>query len=134
MSYDDLHTKIKNHQARICVIGLGQVGLPTALTFSKQGYSVLGYDINKNLLNSLLQKKSPFEEAGLEKLISNCIQSGKFEPNENLTKCIEISDIIIVCVATPTTNEIKPNLSFLENACESLSELKLDDKLIIIES
>ena len=134
MSYDNLHTKIKNHKARICVIGLGQVGLPTALIFSKKGYSVLGYDINKDLLNLLLQRKSPFEEAGLKKLISNCIQSGKFEPNGNLKECIEVSDIIIVCVAIPTTNEIKPNLSFLENACKSLSELKLDGKLIIIES
>jgi UDP-N-acetyl-D-mannosaminuronic acid dehydrogenase len=134
MSEDNLHTKIQDYKARICVVGLGQVGLPTALTFSKQGYSVLGYDINENLLLLLSQRKSPFEEEGIQELISKCIESGKFEPRENLNECVEVCDIIIVCVATPTTNDVIPNLSYLENVCKSLAELDLDGKLVIIES
>jgi len=119
MSEDNLHTKIQDYKARICVVGLGQVGLPTALTFSKQGYSVLGYDINENLLLLLSQRKSPFEEEGIQELISKCVESGKFEPRENLNECVEVCDIIIVCVATPTTNDVIPNLSYLENVCKS---------------
>ena len=68
MSYELLLEKIKNYQAQISVIGLGQVGLPTALTFSKQGFKVFGNDINKALISSLIQKKSPFKEEGLRRI------------------------------------------------------------------
>ena len=134
MPFDDILKKIQNFQAQICVVGLGQVGLPTALTFSKLGYKVYGYDINKSLLASLSQKQSPFKETGIQELISQTIDSGKFQPNESLRDCVNNSEIIIVCVATPTTSDVQPNLSFLENAAKSLGELDLQEKLVIIES
>ena len=115
MSYEQLLAKIQNFQANICVVGLGQVGLPTALTFAKQGYKVYGYDINKSLINSLSQKQSLFEEEGIKELISKTIENRKFEPNDSLSYCVNKSEIIIICVATPITSNIQPNLLFLEN-------------------
>lgn len=134
MSYEQLLAKIQNFQANICVVGLGQVGLPTALTFAKQGYKVYGYDIDKSLINSLSQKQSLFEEEGIQELISKTIENRKFEPNDSLSYCVNKSEIIIICVATPTTSNVQPNLSFLENASKSLGELDLQEKLVIIES
>ncbi len=133
MSYEQLLGKIQNFQANICVVGLGQVGLPTALIFAKQGYKVYGYDINELILKSLSNKQSPFEEEGIKELISQTIETKKFEPNNSLKECVENSDIVIVCVATPII-DITPNLSFLKNALISLSELNLKRKLVIIES
>ena len=133
MPYEQLSKKIQNFQASICVVGLGQVGLPTALTFAKQGYKVYGYDIDKSLIDSLSQKQSPFEEQGLKELISKTVENGRFEPNDSLDYCVNKSEIIIICVATPTT-DTQPNLSFLENASKSLGELDLEEKLVIIES
>lgn len=133
MSYEQLLEKIQNFQANISVIGLGQVGLPTALIFSKQGYKVYGYDIDDTTLKLLSQKQSPFKEDGIEELISQTIESKKFEPNNSLKECVENSDIVIVCVATPII-DITPNLSFLKNASISLSELNLKGKLVLIES
>lgn len=132
--YETLSQKIQNFNSNICVIGLGQVGLPTALTFSKAGYKVFGYDINTSILQILSEKRSPFEEKGLEELIIQTIENKKFEPSSSLNNCIEKSDIIIVCVATPTTSDVLPNLSFLENAINSLSKFDLSEKLVIIES
>ena len=132
--HEILSKKIQNFHSKICIIGLGQVGLPTALTFSKAGYKVFGYDINTSILELLLKKRSPFEEKGLDELISQTIENKKFEPNSSLNNCIENSDIIIVCVATPTTPDVLPNLSFLENAINSISKFDLSEKLIIIES
>ena len=134
MPYEQLLKKIQTCQANICVVGLGQVGLPTALTFSKQGYKVYGYDINESILKSLSQKQSPFEEDGIQELIFQTITTKKFETNNSLSYCVNNSDVIIVCVATPTTSEILPNLSFLENASNSLGKLNLSQKLVIIES
>ena len=134
MTYEQLFEKIQNFQANICVMGLGQVGLPTALIFSKQGYNVHGYDINKSILELLSQKQSPFKEDGIQELIIQTIENKKFTPNNSLNECVKQSDIIIVCVATPITSNIQPNLSFLEKASKSLSELDLKNKLVIIES
>lgn len=129
-----LLTSIKSSDAKICVIGLGQVGLPTALTFCQAGFSVIGHDINTALLSTLNSKKSPFEEAGLDDLIKYCIESNKFHTTANIEESVNNSDVIIICVATPLTASIRPDLSFLENVCKSLSKLSLKNKIVIIES
>jgi len=134
MLYKQLLEKIQNFQASICVIGLGQVGLPTALTFSKEGYKVYGHDIDESTLNSLSQKQSPFKETGIQELLIQVIEDKKFEPNNSLNECVNKSDIIIVCVPTPITASVKPNLSFLESVLNSLTKVNLKGKLVIIES
>ena len=129
-----LHDKIEKKEAKICVIGLGQVGLPTALTFCRSGYTVIGHDINKSLISNLSSKKSPFYEPGLDNFLIESVDSKKFLLTDNLVDAVEKSDVIIVCVATPITTDIRPDLSYLENVCRSLSQFSLVNKLIIIES
>jgi UDP-N-acetyl-D-mannosaminuronic acid dehydrogenase len=131
---NSLHDKIEKKDAKICVIGLGQVGLPTALTFSSSGYTVIGHDINKSLISDLSLKKPPFYEPGLDDLLTESIDSKKFLLTDQLVDAVEKSDVIIVCVATPITTDIRPDLSYLEKACRSLSQFSLVNKLIIIES
>jgi len=130
----DLLSKIENNDAKICVIGLGQVGLPTALTFCQSGFEVIGHDINKDLLSTLNRSKAPFEEKGLEELLKSCIVSNRFHTNSNVEESVRNVDVIIICVATPLTNSIMPDLSYLEKACQSISTLSLENKLVIIES
>jgi len=134
MDDNSLVSLIENHNARICVIGLGQVGLPTALTFSKVGFNVVGHDTNEKLLDSLHAKKCPFKEHGLDTLLIDCIDNGKFSINSKISDAVEKSDIIIICVPTPLTQNIMPDLSALENVCETLSKMSLKNKLIIVES
>jgi len=129
-----LSEKIHNLQAKVCVIGLGQVGLPTALTFCKAGFDTTGHDINKNLLEALASGKTPFEEPDLQLLLDSCIQKGRFHTTHELIKAVETSDIIIVCIGTPLKEKINPDLFALEKICNSLSELSLNEKLVIIES
>lgn len=130
----DLLSKIESKDAKICVIGLGQVGLPTALTFCQSGFDVTGHDINKDLLSSLNQSKPPFEEKGLEKLLKSCIASGKFHTSTSIEESVRNSVVIIVCVATPLTSDVMPDLSYLERTCQSISALSIENKLVIIES
>jgi len=129
-----LHELISNKDAKICVIGLGQVGIPTALTFSEAGFSVIGYDIDNNLLENLNSGKVPFHEANLQNLLRDSIENKKFSTNSNIKEAVENSDIIIVCVPTPLTQDVRPDLSALESVCKSISNLALDNKLVIIES
>ena len=134
MTTELLLKKIANHDAKICVIGLGQVGLPTALTFCKAGFNVIGHDINSNLLKIINSKKSPFNEVGLEELLQTCIENNNFTTSNNLRESVSSVDIVIICVPTPVNNEIKPNLSALQDVCMQMSAISLKNKLIIIES
>ncbi len=132
--YESLENKINTKQAKIGIIGLGQVGLPTALTFCNAGFTTTGHDINSNLLDLLEQGRSPFEEHGLDNLLKNCIESKKFYTETRLEETVKNSDIIIICVATPITDDVRPNLSALEKICNFISELNLEGKLVLIES
>ena len=107
----DLLSKIEKYDAKICVVGLGQVGLPTALTFCQSGFDVTGHDINKDILSCLDKSKVPFEEKGLEELLKSCMASGKFHTNSSAEESVKNADVIIVCVATPLTSGIMPDLS-----------------------
>lgn len=60
----------------INVIGLGYIGLPTALMFAKSGIEVIGTDLNDKLVDSLSKGKLTFEENGLEELFNFAIDSG----------------------------------------------------------
>ena len=86
----------------INVIGLGYIGLPTALMLAKNGVEVIGTDINKELVDSLSQQKLTFEENGLEELFKEALDNGiKFTTEYQKT------DIYIIAVPTPYNNSSK---------------------------
>jgi len=134
MTKELLLEQIEQKNAKICVIGLGQVGLPTALTFCMAGFNVIGHDIDNNLLKIINSKKSPFKEDGLEELLQSCYEKNKFSTSNDILESVSTADIVIICVQTPITNEIKPNLSALKDVCIGISNKSLNQKLIIIES
>ena len=125
--------KINNNTAKICVIGLGQVGLPVALSFCRAEFIVRGLDVNEEHIKLLKNKQIPFEEPILQELLEKYVIEEKFIPT-NDQKIILDSDIIIVCVPTPISEEIKPNLTFIKEVCKTISNFELKNKLIIIES
>ena len=102
---------------RICIIGLGYVGLPLALEFSKY-FKVLGVDIDKSKIKTFKKKYKENMNFQFETKIER-----KFNP-----------DVYIITVPTPLNNQKKPDLSFLINSTISVCEnIKLGD-LIIYES
>jgi len=125
--------RINNNTAQICVVGLGQVGLPVALSFCKAKFVVRGLDVNESHISLLKNQQSPFEEPILQEVLSKYVKEYKFIPTLD-KNIISKSDIIIVCVPTPISQEIKPDLSFLKSVCNTISEFDLEDKLVVIES
>ena len=80
----------------INVIGLGYIGLPTALMFASHGVEVVGTDYNKELVATLNSGKTTFEEKGLDELFNDAVNSGiKF------TTEYQVTDTYIVSVPTP---------------------------------
>ncbi len=114
----------------INVIGLGYIGLPTALMFAKSGIEVIGTDLNDKLVDSLTKGKLTFEENGLEDLFNAAIDSGiKFTTEYQKT------DTYIVAVPTPYINSSKKlDPKYVIAAVNRVLDVCEKGAVIIIES
>lgn len=113
---------------KICVIGLGYVGLPTALILAKQGYSVFGVDTNLEIIKSLEKFSTNIEDA--LPLLKNKLVRKNFKP---LTTIPSV-DSFIIAVPTPLKSNNQANLKYLINAIKSICKIIEKNNLIIIES
>ena len=130
----ELVNKIEQKAAVICIIGLGQVGLPTALSFLKLGYRVIGYDINENLVRNLEEGISPLPEKGFKELINRYLKNKSFSLSES-SSVLGSADVIIICVATPLDDTgFAVDMKSLTSAIESVAKYLTTQKLIIVES
>ncbi len=115
----------------IGIIGQGYVGLTLAIYASKS-YRITGFDLNNSIVNKLNSGKSHIEgisNQDLAKSISNGSYRATFNP-EDLAK----SDVVIIAVPTPLTNERIPDLQFIDKACQTIAEFVHHPVLVINES
>nr|TXF87039.1 nucleotide sugar dehydrogenase [Alkalicoccus halolimnae] len=114
----------------INIIGLGYIGLPTALMLAKNGVEVVGTDVNNDLVNSLKEGKLTFEEDGLEELFKEAL-SNKI----TFTTDYQKTDMYILAVPTPFTNATKKlDPKFVISAVNNVLEVCEKGTTIIIES
>ncbi|MBT8260848.1 MAG: nucleotide sugar dehydrogenase [Bacteroidia bacterium] len=114
---------------KIAIIGLGYVGLPLAVEFSKKGYEVLGYDINKTRIVQLKNGIDLTNEVSVEEL--NQAKSLEFTNNKNK---LSLNNIFIVTVPTPIDEFKKPDLSPLKKASSLVGKYNNKGDIIIYES
>lgn len=114
----------------INVIGLGYIGLPTALMFAKHGVKVVGTDYNENLVNTLNKGELTFEEEGLEGLFKDALDGGiQFSTKYQKT------DTYIVAVPTPYLKESKKlDPKYVVSAVNSVMDICEKGSIVIIES
>jgi len=111
---------------KICVIGLGYIGLPTALLLSKN-YEVVGCDINEGVVSKINKKQLPFIEPGMEEIIRDSTIVAETHPVE--------ANVFIICVPTPFDKEVRmADLRFVKNALESIVPYLRKGNLVVIES
>ena len=114
---------------KICILGLGYIGLPTACLFANAGYEVIGVDVNQETIGKLNQEKLPFEEKGLEELFENALPNMRFKTRP------EAADVFLIAVPTPLDKEAKmADLRYVRAATKSISNFIKEDNLVILES
>jgi UDP-N-acetyl-D-mannosaminuronic acid dehydrogenase len=116
---------------KICVIGLGYIGLPTAAMFATHGFKVLGVDLKEQVVEILNNGDVHIREAGLKTLAQAAVKSG------NLIASLkpDYADAFIIAVPTPFTKEDKKgDLSYVISAAESIFPLLQPGNLVILES
>jgi len=116
---------------KICVLGLGYIGLPTAALFAAHGHNVVGVDINKNIIDSIEEGKIPFDEPGLPELLEKAITSKNF----NAKTEAEESDIFLIATPTPLDREMKmAELKHVRSAAEMIYPHLRKENLVVLES
>ncbi len=119
---------------KVCVIGLGYIGLPTAALLAKEGYSVHGVDTNQEVVDTINQGKIHIVEPELDTFVHSAVDSGNLRA---ATEPVE-ADIFMICVPTPflkNDNSIpQPDLSYIEEATKNIAPYVRSGNIIILES
>jgi len=115
-----LINKIKSHDARIGIIGLGYVGLPLVIRFGEEGFNVTGLDIDNDKIDKLNKGQRYINHIPSEK-IKKLISSKKFHANSDFSKLKNI-DCIIICVPTPLNGKKEPDMSFIEATSDEIAK------------
>jgi len=127
-----LEAKIKEKKARICVIGLGYVGLPLIKTFLKAGFNVTGFDIDEKKVN-LLNKGRSYIKHVTGRDLKPFLAKNKFRATNN-PKVLAKVDVIIICVPTPLDPHKNPDLSFVLSTTELIAAHLVKGTLVVLES
>ena len=115
---------------KICIIGLGYIGLPTAAMFATHGHKIIGVDINKNIVDSLNHGRITIEEPYLDILVQAAVTS------ENLVARTqpEEADVFIISVPTPINKDKTADLSAVKAAAESIVPFLREGNIVVLES
>lgn len=115
---------------KITIIGLGYIGLPTAAIFAKSGMEVVGYDLNKNVIEALNKGKIIIEEPGLEELVKEVVDNGSLRG----ISALEESDVFIIAVPTPINEDKTANMAYVISATEAVLEKVKSGDIVVLES
>ena len=115
------------------VLGLGYIGLPTAIMLARCGYEVLGYDANPNVVASLQRGKIHIKENDLQLYFEKVFNEGTLKIVDNVVE----SDVFIVAVPTPFKESIgkkEADLSYIDAAAKLVSKVLKEENLVVLES
>ncbi len=115
---------------KACFMGLGYIGLPTAIIAAKYGIEVVGVDVNQEVVDTTNSGKLHIVEEGLEELLKEVIASGKFKAYARP----QVADAYFIVVPTPFKGNHKPDISFVEAATKMVLPLLKEGDLFVIES
>lgn len=115
---------------KLLVMGLGYIGLPTALLFASKGIEVTGFDVNEAVVEKLNNKELHIEENGLQQLLEQTVNSNNFRAST----VVEQSDYYIIAVPTPHLKDNSCDVSYLKDAIMKLKNVIKKGDTIIVES
>ena len=124
--------KLKNKSIKVAVVGLGYVGLPLALEFSRKNFTVFGIEIDKDRLAHLKKQETYITDISPRELKA-ALNSKRFIPCGDF-KILKEADVVIVCVPTPLKRKLHPDISFIKEAIKSISKNLKAGSLVILES
>ncbi len=132
-SDNEILAGIHSRKAKIGILGMGHVGLPTALGLADLGWQVLGADSSPAIIDQLRRGELPFYEPGIEKLLAKHL-GRNFHPLSDLEQAIRDATILFVCVGTPQRENGEADLSQVEAVARTIAQNLNGYKLIVEKS
>lgn len=127
-SKEFLKDKIDQKKARVCVLGLGFVGLPLALRFADVGFPVVGIDIDEEKIEKIQKGISYIRDVEL-----NLTQSRRLQASKDFS-LLQEADAIVICVPTPLSKTRDPDLSLVLEAGQTVARYLHPGQLVVLES
>lgn len=121
---------------RVCVVGLGYIGLPTASLLACSGYVVHGVDVSERIVNAINQGEIPIDEPDLDSFVTAAVSRGNLKASLKP----ESSDVFILCVPTPfhpssnPADPPKPNVDYVVSAAKAIAPYVKAGDMVILES
>ena len=130
---EELLRRAREKDLTITILGMGYIGLPTAIAFAKAGFTVKGFDVNKKVIETLKAGHIHIVEPSLQEAFEEVLKSGRLIPTDKLEK----SDVFIISVPTPFKkdhDEKIADLSYVESASKEVATVLEENNLVILES
>jgi UDP-N-acetyl-D-glucosamine dehydrogenase len=128
----DLLNKIQNHTAVVGIVGMGYVGLPFAVEKAKVGFNVVGIEQNPSRAATINRGENYIPDVKDEEL-RELVQSGHLRVICDFREVPQM-DVIVICVPTPLTKNLNPDLQFVEGVTRELAKYLRPGQLISLES
>jgi len=135
LELNEIKKLIAKNEISVCVIGIGRIGLPTALSFAKSGLRTVGVDINEELVSKIKNKDFPLkDEPGYQEVFEQVINDKKFTATTKMEDVIPNSQIILLSLPTPMDKNNVPDYTSLRTVAKQLKNLVSSGSIIIVES
>jgi len=115
---------------KVCVIGLGYIGLPTAALLANEGYDVHGVDVAQSTVDIINRGEIHIVEPELDSFVKAVVSSGKLKADIKPAG----ADIFIIAVPTPFREGFVPNIDYVVSATKSIASYVKDGNIVILES
>jgi GDP-mannose 6-dehydrogenase len=105
---------------RISVFGLGYVGCVSAACLARDGHAVIGVDVSQYKIDLLAGGRPPVSEPGLAELLASVVATGQLRVGRDAEAAVQESDVSLICVGTPSSDNGALNLQYVENVCRQI--------------
>jgi len=119
-----------NQGKKICVVGLGYIGLPTAALLANRGYDVHGVDVVKSTVDTINRGEIHIVEPELDTFVQAAVKSGKLKADLTPVE----ADIFIIAVPTPFHDGYVPNIDYVVSATKAIAPYLKENNIVILES
>jgi len=126
---------LRSGQVHACVIGIGRIGLPTALSIANAGLPTIGVDINSDLVNKINSKVFPLkDEPGYEGVFNDVMSKKSFYATTKVEEAVPKSDLILLSLPTPMDDDNVPDYGALKTVGKQLGKFMEPNSLVVVES
>jgi nucleotide sugar dehydrogenase len=134
-SLTDIAAKVDSGNLRVGIIGLGYVGLPTAIGFHDAGFEVWGVDVSQRTVDMVLQGKNPTGDPDVDDIVP-APGTERWHITTSSAEAVPHCDVILVTVPTPITHDLKPDLSYVAGAGRDVFQAiqKGSGTIVVLES